>query len=583
MDPKDEIKAKVDIVELIGEYVKLKKAGKNFKGLCPFHTEKTPSFMVSPERQSWHCFGCQKHGDSFSFLMEMEGMDFPEALRTLGTRVGIEIQSRDIRFESTSIKERILAVNSLAQSYFHYLLTSHETGRRGRAYLSKRGLLDETIQAFQLGYAPNSWDATSKFLQTKGFSANELLHAGLLVPSDRGRPYDRFRGRVIFPLRDIHGNVVGFAGRTLTEESVKYVNTPETPVFIKGRTLFGLDQTKQDIRMAKNAVLVEGEIDMLMAYQDGVKWTVAVKGTALTDDQIQLLKRYTNEAIVCFDPDVAGTSATLRGIERAHALGLAVSVVSLPQGLDPADYVLKYPGTLESKLAQNRPLYDFWMETVIGQFQLENPTQKRRAVEMFLPILAGIESRIEQSLITERFATLVGVDIGVVKQELTRHYRPRYRDIATPPELPVPASLLHEREQYFFTVLFLRKRMKKSDLDSIAEMDFVTTTGKAIFTLLSAQFQEYNEQDAEEVLKHLPPTMRKVVAPLVFAEISEDLDCERELRLIKRSLRHATIRRQLREVSRLLKIAQARKEMDRIESYETELSRLTQALQTLYP
>ncbi|MDP3724526.1 MAG: DNA primase [bacterium] len=583
MDPKDEIKAKVDIVELVGEYVKLKKAGKNFKGLCPFHTEKTPSFMVSPDRQSWHCFGCSKGGDSFSFLMEIEGMDFPEAMRTLGARVGIEIQSRNIQFESTSIKERILAANSLAQSYFHYLLTQHETGRRGRAYLSERGLLDETIQTFQLGYAPNSWDATSKFLQTKGFSSDELLQAGLLVPSDRGRPYDRFRGRVMFPLRDIHGNVVGFAGRTLTEESAKYVNSPETPVFTKGRTLFGLDQTKQDIRTAKNAVLVEGEMDMLMAYQDGVKWTVAVKGTALTDDQIQLLKRYTHEAIVCFDPDVAGTSATLRGIERAHALGLGISVVSLPDGLDPADYIRARPGTLTVCLGHAQGIYDFWMETIVSQFQLENPTQKRRAVEAFLPVLAGIENRIEQTLIVERFATLVGVDLGVVKQELARLRQPRRVDIAAPPVPPGRAFSLPKREQYFFTVLFLGKSVKKSDLEGIAEMDFVTTTGKAVFALLFSQLQEYNERDAEDVLKHLPLTMRKVVQPLVFAEISEDLDRERELRLIKRSLRHARIRRQLRETSRLLKIAQARKEMDQIESYETELSHLTQDLQELYP
>ena len=583
MDPKDEIKAKVDIVELVGEYVKLKKAGKNFKALCPFHTEKTPSFMISPDRQSWHCFGCGKHGDAFSFLMEMEGMDFPEAMRTLGARVGIEIQSRNIQFESTSIKERILAANSLAQSYFHYLLTQHETGRRGRAYFSERGLLDETIQTFQLGYAPNSWDATSKFLQTKGFSSDELLQAGLLVPSDQGRPYDRFRGRVIFPLHDIHGNVVGFAGRTLTDESAKYVNTPETPVFIKGRTLFGLDQTRQDIRTAKNAVVVEGEMDMLMAYQDGVKWTVAVKGTALTDDQIQLLKRYTHEAIVCFDPDVAGTSATLRGIERAHALGLGISVVSLPDGLDPADYVRSRPGTLMVCLSTEQGTYAFWMVPLVSQFQLENPTQKRRAVEAFLPVLAGIENKIEQTLIVERFTTLVGIDLGIVKQELARLRQPRRVDTAAPRTPLAPTSSLHEREQYFFTILFLGKSMKKSDLEDIAEMDFVTTTGRAIFALLFSQLQEYNEQDAEDVLRHLPLAMRKVVQPLVFAEISEDLDRERELGLIKRSLRHARIRRQLRATSRLLKIAQARKEMDQIESYETELSHLTQALQALYP
>ncbi|MDO8515584.1 MAG: DNA primase, partial [bacterium] len=326
MDQREEIKQKIDIVQLISEYVPLKKAGRNFRACCPFHSEKTPSFMVSPERQSWHCFGsCQIGGDIFSFLMKMENMDFPEALKTLAKRAGVTLQSYHSSGDS-QIKEKIYEINNLAAEFYHFILTKHEVGEVARKYLENRKITNESIDLFRLGYAPHSWDSLTKFLTKKGFTQKELEIAGLVSVSDSKRVFDRFRGRIIFTLADHRNNVLGFAGRLLdpNAKEAKYVNTSETPVYTKGNTLYGLNVTKDEIRKSGAAIITEGEIDLIQAFQAGTKNCAAIKGSAFTQAQVNLLKRYTENILLALDADMAGDAAAHRGIQMADAAGLNI-------------------------------------------------------------------------------------------------------------------------------------------------------------------------------------------------------------------------------------------------------------------
>src|SRR3989339_1015088 len=293
-DQVEEVKSKVDIVEIIGEKVALKKAGRHFKGLCPFHSEKSPSFIVSPERQSFKCFGCQKGGDVLTFLQDYDGHSFLEALELLAKRVGITLESYRPPSQDT-YKRRLQEIMSLASEYYHYLLTEHKGGEEARAYLKKRGVGNEAVQVFKLGYAPNQWRSVSDYMvKKKGYTEEELVAVGLTIMSESGRYYDRFRGRIMFPLRDHKGVVVGFAGRTLSKETTeaKYINSPETILYSKSRMLYGLWENREYIRKEKTMVLVEGELDVIPSWQAGVKHVVAIKGSAFTTEQAQLMIRY---------------------------------------------------------------------------------------------------------------------------------------------------------------------------------------------------------------------------------------------------------------------------------------------------
>jgi len=335
MDDRDLIKQKINIVDLIQEYLPLKKAGINFKALCPFHSEKTPSFIVSPERQIFKCFGCQKSGDIFTFLMEKEGMEFKESLEVLAKRAGVTLKRK---VEQKDAKDRLFEVNLKAQEFFHYILTKHQLGKKALEYLKIRGLSDESIETFGLGYAPNSWESLTKFLIKRGFVVQEIISAGLAVAS-KSACYDRFRGRVTFPLVDGKDKLRGFSGRVLYPQEPKYINTPQTAIFDKGSLLFGLNFARGEIRSKGEAILVEGEMDVILSHQAGVKNVVASKGTALTEGQIDLIKKYCQNLFLSFDMDLAGDSASRRGIEMIDRAGFNIKVIRVEKGKDAAEVI----------------------------------------------------------------------------------------------------------------------------------------------------------------------------------------------------------------------------------------------------
>ncbi|MGH9856735.1 MAG: DNA primase, partial [Acidobacteriota bacterium] len=328
MDEVAQIREKIDIVALISEYVPLKKAGRNFKAPCPFHTEKSPSFVVSPERQIWHCFGCQKGGDCYTFLMEYERLEFPEALRLLAKRTGIELAQRGASKGLISQKERLYQANSLAKEYYHYVLTKHKAGERARSYLKNRGITEKVMQTFMLGFSPSNGTALSQYLtQKKRFSNEEVVAAGLAFQRGQ-RIQDFFWGRLMFPLIDHRDNVVGFSGRLLEpKENVgKYVNTRETLIYHKGEHFYGLSVTKDAIRRADQAIIVEGEFDVISCFENGIANVVGVKGTALTESQVNLLARFAQKITFCFDGDKAGQEAIKRSLAIVEKKGITPTV-----------------------------------------------------------------------------------------------------------------------------------------------------------------------------------------------------------------------------------------------------------------
>lgn len=371
MNPSEEIKQRLDIVDVIGETASLHKAGRNYKALCPFHTEKTPSFFVFPDRQSWHCFGaCSTGGDIFAFVMKKNDLDFSGALRLLAERAGITLRQKAIAAEKKE-RERLWLANEAAVTFFQHALLNTQAGEPALNYLAMRGIDRETAEAFQLGYSPDSWDALREHLKGRGFGEAELLQAGLLVESEHGL-YDRFRNRVIFPIRDERGRVAGFGSRSLvvatldppeggvqaasSDDSPKYVNTPQTPIFDKGNILYGLDRAKEHIRRSDLAVVVEGYMDVIAAHQHENGNVVASMGTALTERQVNLLRQLTENLVLAFDPDEAGRTASERGTRVAYELGANIRVLQLPAGQDPDQIIRSSPQEWRSLVAEAKPL-----------------------------------------------------------------------------------------------------------------------------------------------------------------------------------------------------------------------------------
>lgn len=404
--PIEEIKSRLDIVELVQSYVRLEKSGANFRACCPFHNEKTPSFFVSPARQIWHCFGCSKGGDQFKFIMEIEGFEFPEALKLLAQKAGVEIIREDPRVKSE--RNRLYDICEVATRWFADQLKQEP---RIQEYLSKRGLKNETISEFDIGFAPDGWRNLLNYLIAKGFRETEIERAGLAVlsqkNSERGeRYYDRFRNRIIFPISDASGRVIGFGGRIFQQSpansqqpatEAKYINTPQTMIYDKSRVLYGFDKAKQEIREKDYVVIVEGYMDTVMSHQAGVKNTVAVSGTALTPWQLKNLERLSKNMVGSFDMDGAGAMATKRSIDLASSFSFSRKIAIIPSGKDPADAVLTDPASWVQAVEEAKPIIEFFIKFSSGKFNKNTLEGKQKIFSMVLPEIKRIKNEIEMS------------------------------------------------------------------------------------------------------------------------------------------------------------------------------------------
>lgn len=423
----EEVKQQADIVRIISDYVTLKKRGQNYLANCPFHNEKTPSFNVNPAKQIFHCFGCSAGGDVFGFIMQIEHCSFVEAVKTLAEKLGIPIPAPDPKFDDRKFaeeRETLLQINSWATDYFQEQLGLGSEGQRALEYLEKRGITAQTRTELRLGYAPDRWDGLLNTLRGKGVANPLLERSGLVIAKEQGGGYyDRFRGRCIFPITDTQNRVIAFGGRIIGEGEPKYLNSPETPLYSKGRNLFGLSYAKEAIRKQRFAILVEGYLDFLTPYQEGVKNIVASLGTALTEQQVRLLGRFMEQPqiIVNFDPDTAGIAATKRSLEILIEQGYKVNVLSLPNGQDP-DTFIRTHGVSEYRqlLKKSQPYLEYILTQSIREHDLTKPAGKVEALNAILPFLAKMPNRIERAEYADRIADRLKLSGSVVREELKR-------------------------------------------------------------------------------------------------------------------------------------------------------------------
>jgi len=396
----DDLKRQADIVRVVQDYVQLKKKGANWMACCPFHKEKTPSFSVSPAKEIFYCFGCHKGGSVFNFVMEMERVSFPDAIKLVAEKSGVPLPKLidDSRYEARRHEaDDVIELNKWALEWWEQQLESSGEARIARDYLLRREITEETRKTFRLGYAPDSWDALSIYLRQKGASQDQIDRSGLVVKKEEGGSYDRFRGRLIFPVMDIQGKPIAFGGRTLRDEDAKYINSPETAAYVKGRNLFGLNLTRDEIRRAEFVILVEGFLDLIVPYQFGIRNVVASLGTALTPEQVKLLARFARKVVVNYDGDNAGVQAAKKAIEILLAEDLEVKILVLPDNSDPDEFIRKSGvGEYQRQRGEAQPHIQFVIDQAVRDRKLSNPADKEAAIDEVLPYIRAVRSRIQK-------------------------------------------------------------------------------------------------------------------------------------------------------------------------------------------
>lgn len=575
-DQLEEIKRKIDIVELISEYVPLKKAGRNFKALCPFHSETAPSFIVSPERQIFKCFGCNEGGDIFGFLMRMEGMEFAEALRTLAKRAGVKLR-RYQPTEGEKEKDLLYEINHLASEFFHYLLLNHRVAKKALAYILGRGIKKDSLQLFKLGFAPQSWSSLQDYLVSKkGYRVQDLEKAGLVIKGERrGGFYDRFRGRLIFPLKDHRNNVCGFAGRVLDPQvkEAKYVNTPETPVYHKSDLLYGLNETKQAIKKADEVILVEGELDLISSFQAGVKHGVAIKGSALTPSQVQLLGRFTKNLTFALDRDVAGDAAARRGIEVADAAGMAIKVVELKGGKDPDEVAQKKPQLWRQLVKKAVPVYDYLFDSAFSRYRAKTAEGKRRIGQELIPLLAKISNEIMRAHYLHELSERLGVDEEAIIKEMAKQKEEPSRRQKTSLSEEEGISRRERLEEYLLALAFQAKQwalLRKRKVNQLVK----TPRFKGILVILAKYFKRYKTLESERLAKMLPAELVTIFNRLYLLDLAlllkDEAKLEQEFNQTLFQLERLDLKEELSQVSTKIRALERKKKSTAQEKKEAK-------------
>ena len=416
----EQIKSRLNIVDVVGEYIKLEKAGINYRALCPFHNEKTPSFFVSPSRQMWHCFGgCNEGGDIFKFVMKIEGIEFVDALKLLAKKAGVQLKTSSKKYEEIKTqREKLLDICKKATIFFSTQLNKSKTGLEAKDYLMKRGLKEETIKEWKIGYAPSTWDSLCNYLIGLGYKRKDIIDAGLASE----KFFDRFRSRIIFPICDFNGQPVGFTGRVFnSDDEAKYLNTPNTLLYDKSQVLYGLDKAKVEIRKNDSCVLVEGNVDCIMSHQSGVKNCLAVSGTALTPAHLGIIKRFSNNLILSFDMDLAGNNATKKGIDMALKNGFNVKVISMNSEKDPADIILSSgEDEWEKIIKEAKPINQFYFDLSFKDRDVKSVEDQKRIVSELLPIFKKIDNTIEQTYWIQKLAEKLSIREDDIRQEMKK-------------------------------------------------------------------------------------------------------------------------------------------------------------------
>jgi DNA primase len=580
----EEIKLKTDIVTIIGERIDLKKAGRNFKANCPFHGEKTPSFMISQELQIYKCFGCGEAGDVFNFLEKFEGMDFPEALNYLADRAGIKLIKQS--GTESSEKERIFEISKEAARFYHYMLTKHVAGKRAYDYLQKdRGLTPEIIEEFNIGYSPKSPDMIQNFLiNKKKFTAKDIETAGIGFVRGRGL-YDRFNDRVIFPLYDHRGNNIGFSGRVLpwdTRETGKYINSPDTPAYHKSKVLYGLNVTRQFIKKKSIAIIVEGELDAISSFQAGIRNIVAIKGSALTEDQVRLLSRFCTKFILALDSDLAGDAAARRGLVIAANMGIEVKVAKITGFKDPDEAVRKSPDTYKKDLIRASSIWDFLLESVFSKYDSETGQGKAKISREIIPVLSSIEDRIVQNFYVNRVAQKLGVTSEAVSQELAKSGKGETLIISKNTGIVAPEVQESGRrnllEKRLLILSFFGSPAEIADLEGLIKNPF---NSKIKDYLLEFSVGK-KKLDLTEFAKKLPPELFEGFSKMVMnkdEELSDNPDdIKKELDLVKKELKILEVKESLKKLADEIRIFENKGDKEKLQNVQNKFGKLTKKL-----
>jgi DNA primase len=491
MDEVAEIKNRLDIAEVVSGYLPLKQSGRNLKAPCPFHAEKTASFMVSPDKGIYHCFGCSEGGDIFSFVMKMEGLDFREALEKLARRAGVELQNRGEDKGAAKLKGRLLEAHELATKYYHASLAKNRTGLD---YLIKRGLTREIIKEFKLGYAPNNWGALTEFLQKRAFKPDELLKGGLAgQKSGRSTIYDLFRGRIMFPIADREGRTIGFTGRVLDDSVPKYLNTPQTLLYDKSTAIFGLHLAREAIRQADEVVLVEGNMDVVASHQAGVKHVVAASGTALTLDQLRALSKLTKNIKLAFDADRAGLAATERAIDLAQQLGLTLRMISIAGAKDPDELIKQDPKAWEKAIADAKYVVDYLFDQFATEYDLSTAIGKRQYTDRLAATLRRLADSVEQAHYVKRLADQLEISEEAVRQKLSDDKSGGHEPVRAAVQVkPEPRGARVELEESILSAA-LAYPITRLSLDDLRAEDFSSPDRQTVFQALRRHRDEPGE------------------------------------------------------------------------------------------
>jgi DNA primase len=513
----DEVKQRIDIVDVVSQYAKLTKSGRTFRALCPFHSEKNPSFFVYPEQQSWHCFGaCNTGGDVFSFVMKKQNIDFGEALRLLAQRAGVTIPSRFEPGGESKEKQKLFQVNEAAAQYFHNLLNS-KAAEKAKAYLLKRGLSEKTITDFQLGYSPDKWDALKQHLINTGYTEAELLNAGLIVEGEGGKTHDRFRNKLMFPISDPRGHITGFGARVLDDSLPKYINSPQTPLFDKSSTLYGIHLAKDAIRQQGLAVIVEGYMDVITAHQNGFSNVVASMGTSVTEKQVNILKNLTKNIVFALDADAAGEEAMLRCVGYENILDAEVKVIILPKGKDPDDVIKEDARAWQKLLEEALPIVDYTFNMATAELDLTKASGKSQAVDKLLPIVAEIKNPIRQAHYLQKLAQLLKVSEKSIEAALAR-IKPKPGRARLPKQEAPPTQhplLSSPKEEYCLELLLQHPELRESAQGLLPEY-FENSENREIFIA-------WQQSDKIELVKEkLEPEIHEHLESLLTRELLSD-------------------------------------------------------------
>ncbi len=566
MSPIEEIKQKLDIVDVISEYLTLKKVGANYRALCPFHKEKNPSFYVNPERQIWRCFGCSRGGDIFKFIMEIENVEFPEALKILAKKAGVELKGYE-KVDSSK-KNLLKKINQEAAKFFERNLWEN---KEALDYLLKRGLKKETIKEFQLGFAQDNWHLLERYLKEKGFLQTDIFEVGLLVKTDDGRFYDRFRSRIMFPLYDSLGNIIGFSGRIFGKETDagKYINTPQTLIFDKSQLLYGIHKSKEFIKKEKKALIVEGQMDFLMAWQSGLKYSVAVSGTAFTEKQLSILKRYTNNLILCFDMDEAGEVACERSIFEAKKRDFSIEVLPLAFGKDLAELLKEKPKETKKILSNKIPIMEFFFEKAKKIASLTDSEGRKKIADYFLAKIKLLVSPVEQGFWIEKLANFLKIKEEFLYDALKSIKTSKEKEEIKDEEKFLPETFSFSQSlSKKIIALILEDKEKFLSLEEIENLEkFLDKDYQEIFL----KIKNGREKEIEDKIAYL-----KLFFEYEFGDLK--IDKEKELKKLIKLLKKENLKSEIEKINFEIKEAEENKDQKKAEELLLKIKKLSEKL-----